>query len=132
MAAIKGVIADGSTVVFGKTAGGIVCCKHWLPNVVASMVPLYLRMGCGSCSRSFPTLSETPSSAPSYRKRTYTETYGGSAKGMPKNWVTVPSLVPTAVAPSSFTVAKFVVAPATAVAYSKRVSSIVDSRRGYG
>lgn len=45
MAAMKGVIADGSAVVFGKTADGMVCCRHWLPKVVALMMPLYLRMG---------------------------------------------------------------------------------------
>lgn len=45
---------------------------------------------------------------------------------MPRNWVTKPSLVPTTVAPSSFTVGDLIAAPATAAAYSNKVSSIAE------
>ncbi len=43
--------------------GMIACCMHWFPNAVASMTPVNLGMGWGSCRRSFPTLDHGQMSA---------------------------------------------------------------------
>lgn len=42
----------------GMSGGGTLCWMHWLPNVVALMMPLNCGIGCGSCRRSFPTLED--------------------------------------------------------------------------